>query len=81
MRRYEPLADPAAFGRALVRLSRHHYMTGETNAAEDAVSRAVRVLDRSAAPRWDPGSPGHRRIRVAADADDALGSVVADRSA
>ncbi|MFI6978938.1 ATP-binding protein [Embleya sp. NPDC050154] len=45
VRLYEPSADPAAFGRALVRLSRHHYMTGETDAAEDAVSRAVRVLD------------------------------------
>lgn len=44
VRLYEPMNDPTALGEALVRLSRHHYMLGETDAANAAVDRAVRVL-------------------------------------
>ncbi|MEU3459248.1 AAA family ATPase [Streptomyces sp. NPDC006733] len=45
VRLYEPLSDPVPLGEALVRLSRHLYMTGATDAAEEAVERAVRVLE------------------------------------
>jgi DNA-binding CsgD family transcriptional regulator/tetratricopeptide (TPR) repeat protein len=48
--RFERLGDPVALGEALVRLSRHHYMTGATDAAERAVERAVSVLEAAPAP-------------------------------
>jgi DNA-binding CsgD family transcriptional regulator/tetratricopeptide (TPR) repeat protein len=50
VRRYEALDDPVALGEALVRLSRHRYMAGETAGAERAVERAVAVLCGSGAP-------------------------------
>jgi DNA-binding CsgD family transcriptional regulator/tetratricopeptide (TPR) repeat protein len=49
VQRYERLGDLAALGEALVRLSRHLYMTGATDVAERAVVRAVQVLERAAA--------------------------------
>ncbi|MGH3934289.1 MAG: ATP-binding protein [Pseudonocardiaceae bacterium] len=42
--RYRELDDPVALGEALLRLSRHVYMTGGTDEAEQAVDRAVQVL-------------------------------------
>ncbi len=50
VRRYEELDDPVALGEALVRLSRHRYMAGETAEAERSVERAVAVLCGSGAP-------------------------------
>jgi ATP/maltotriose-dependent transcriptional regulator MalT len=45
--RYEALGDRLALGEALVRLSRHVYMTGRTDEAEAAALRAVEVLEDS----------------------------------
>ncbi|NGO14482.1 AAA family ATPase [Streptomyces sp. HC44] len=45
VRLYGPLHDPVPLGEALVRLSRHLYMTGATDAAEEAAERAVHVLE------------------------------------
>jgi DNA-binding CsgD family transcriptional regulator/tetratricopeptide (TPR) repeat protein len=45
--RYQRLGDDVALGEALVRLSRHVFMTGQTDAAEQAVGRAVQVLERT----------------------------------
>jgi DNA-binding CsgD family transcriptional regulator/tetratricopeptide (TPR) repeat protein len=72
VRRYEDVGDRIALGEALVRLSRHHYMAGDTDRAERAVVRAVRVLEDAAAPA------GARSYALA-----CLGSVLAltERSA
>jgi DNA-binding CsgD family transcriptional regulator/tetratricopeptide (TPR) repeat protein len=37
-------AEPMALGKALVRLSRHRYMTGDTDGAEDAAETALRTV-------------------------------------
>jgi DNA-binding CsgD family transcriptional regulator/tetratricopeptide (TPR) repeat protein len=50
VRRYEALDDPVALGEALVRLSRHRYMAGETEEAQRAAERAVALLRGSDAP-------------------------------
>src|SRR5512133_1297951 len=42
---YASLGDAVALGRCLVRLSRHWFMAGETDAAEDCAERAVRILE------------------------------------
>jgi DNA-binding CsgD family transcriptional regulator/tetratricopeptide (TPR) repeat protein len=43
--RFAELGEPVALGEALLRLSRHIYMTGQTDDAEQAVSWAVDVLE------------------------------------
>ncbi|NGO11172.1 AAA family ATPase [Streptomyces sp. HC44] len=45
VRLYEPLGECVPLGDALVGLSRHQYMTGATDAAEEAAARAVQVLE------------------------------------
>ncbi|TMQ91640.1 LuxR family transcriptional regulator [Actinomadura soli] len=47
---YEGLGDPVLLGEALVRLSRHIFMTGRTEEAEAAVVRAVGVLEDAESP-------------------------------
>ena len=42
--RFERLGDPVAIGEALVRLSRHVFMCGDTDEAERLIERAVEVL-------------------------------------
>ena len=42
---YAGLGDPVALGLCLVRVSRHWFMAGETDAAEDCAERAVRILE------------------------------------
>ena len=42
---YERLDDPVAAGQCLVRLSRHRYMAGDTDAAEINAQRAVLTLE------------------------------------
>jgi hypothetical protein len=42
---YEELGDPVALGGCLVRLSRHLFMAGETDAAEDRAHQAVAILE------------------------------------
>ncbi len=48
--RYRELDDPVALGEALLRLSRHVYLTGGTDEAEQAVDRAVQVLTSAGCP-------------------------------
>jgi DNA-binding CsgD family transcriptional regulator/tetratricopeptide (TPR) repeat protein len=43
-RLYETLNDPVGLAHCLVRLSRHEFMMGETDEAEDRAHRAVRIL-------------------------------------
>jgi DNA-binding CsgD family transcriptional regulator len=43
--RFEGLAEPVGLGTALVRLSRHMYMSGDTDKAQRLIGRAVDVLD------------------------------------
>lgn len=50
VRLYRVLGNEAAAGRAQVRLSRHYYMTGETERAFAAAQAAVRVLELVASP-------------------------------
>ena len=50
VRRYEQLDVRGALGEALVRLSRHLYMAGDTDRSEQAVERAVAVLESAGAP-------------------------------
>jgi DNA-binding CsgD family transcriptional regulator/tetratricopeptide (TPR) repeat protein len=50
VRRYEELGEQTVLGEALVRLSRHQYMAGDTARAGRAAVRAVRVLTEVAAP-------------------------------
>ena len=45
VRRYEQLGERVRLGEALVRQSRHIYMTGRTEQAEAAIRRAVAVLE------------------------------------
>ena len=56
------LGDPVALGLCLVRVSRHWFMAGETDAAEDCAERAVRILEaaRRRRGRW----PRRRSIRA-----------------
>ncbi|MGH3901971.1 MAG: ATP-binding protein [Pseudonocardiaceae bacterium] len=49
--RYQELDDPVALGEALLRLSRHLYMTGGTDEAEQAVDRAIEVLTPAGCPQ------------------------------
>jgi DNA-binding CsgD family transcriptional regulator/tetratricopeptide (TPR) repeat protein len=42
---YEQLGDAVAVGECLVRLSRHLFMAGDTDAAHDAAARAVAALE------------------------------------
>jgi DNA-binding CsgD family transcriptional regulator/tetratricopeptide (TPR) repeat protein len=42
---YAGLGDRVALGRCLVRVSRHWFMAGETDAAEDCAERAVAILE------------------------------------
>ena len=42
---YAGLGDPVALGLCLVRVSRHWFMAGETDAAEECAARAVRILE------------------------------------
>ncbi|MGH8917138.1 MAG: ATP-binding protein, partial [Actinomycetes bacterium] len=49
--RYRELDDPVAFGEALLRLSRHVYMTGGTDEAERVLDRAVQVLTPTGCPQ------------------------------
>ena len=42
---YAGLGDQVALGLCLVRVSRHWFMAGETDAAEECAARAVRILD------------------------------------
>jgi DNA-binding CsgD family transcriptional regulator/tetratricopeptide (TPR) repeat protein len=42
---YAGLGDSVALGSCLVRVSRHWFMAGETDAAEDCAERAVRILE------------------------------------
>jgi ATP/maltotriose-dependent transcriptional regulator MalT len=42
---YAGLGDAVALGSCLVRVSRHWFMAGETDAAEDCAERAVRILE------------------------------------
>jgi DNA-binding CsgD family transcriptional regulator/tetratricopeptide (TPR) repeat protein len=42
---YAGLGYPVALGLCLVRVSRHWFMAGETDAAEECVERAVRILE------------------------------------
>ena len=44
VQRFEQLDDPVALGESLVRLSRHVFMTGDTDETERVIERAVRVL-------------------------------------
>jgi tetratricopeptide (TPR) repeat protein len=44
-RTYERLGDRVALGLCLVRASRHLFMAGETDAAEDSAGRAVLILE------------------------------------
>jgi DNA-binding CsgD family transcriptional regulator/tetratricopeptide (TPR) repeat protein len=44
-RLYGDLGDRRALGLCLVRISRHLFMTGETDAAEDCAQRAVSILE------------------------------------
>ncbi len=48
--RYERLGEDVMLGEALVRQSRHIYMTGRTAQAEQAVQRAVLVLEHAGSP-------------------------------
>jgi DNA-binding CsgD family transcriptional regulator/tetratricopeptide (TPR) repeat protein len=45
VRLYERLGQQLDLGLCLVRVSRHLFMTGETDAAEDSASRAVAILE------------------------------------
>ncbi len=49
--RYRELDDPVALGEVLLRLSRHVYMTGGTDEAEQAVDRAMQVLTPTGCPQ------------------------------
>jgi DNA-binding CsgD family transcriptional regulator/tetratricopeptide (TPR) repeat protein len=49
--RYRELDDPVALGEALLRLSWHLYMTGDTDGAEQAVDRAMQVLAPAGCPQ------------------------------
>jgi DNA-binding CsgD family transcriptional regulator/tetratricopeptide (TPR) repeat protein len=42
---YAGLGSPVALGLCLVRVSRHWFMAGETDAAEECAERAVRILE------------------------------------
>jgi DNA-binding CsgD family transcriptional regulator/tetratricopeptide (TPR) repeat protein len=42
---YAGLGDPVALGLCLARVSRHWFMAGETESAEDCAERAVRILE------------------------------------
>ena len=42
---YAGLGDSVALGSCLVRVSRHWFMAGETDAAEECAERAVRILE------------------------------------
>jgi len=42
---YGGLGEPVALGLCLVRVSRHWFMAGETDAAEECAERAVRILE------------------------------------
>ena len=42
---YAGLGDSVALGSCLVRVSRHWFMAGETDAAEECAARAVRILE------------------------------------
>ncbi|HEU5266015.1 MAG TPA: AAA family ATPase, partial [Jatrophihabitans sp.] len=50
VRRYEQLGERVRLGEALVRQSRHIYMTGRTDQAEAAIRRAVEVLEHAGSP-------------------------------
>jgi DNA-binding CsgD family transcriptional regulator/tetratricopeptide (TPR) repeat protein len=45
VRLYERVGDPVAVGECLVRVSRHLFMAGDTDAAEDHAQRAVMTLE------------------------------------
>jgi DNA-binding CsgD family transcriptional regulator/tetratricopeptide (TPR) repeat protein len=49
--RYQELDDPVALGEALLRLSRHVYMAGGMDEAEQAVDHAVQVLTPAGCPQ------------------------------
>jgi len=53
---YRELADERALGEALVRLSRHRYMVGDTPGAEQAAEEALRLLDDGDRDMSDPGA-------------------------
>ena len=44
-RLYEEVGDPVALGECLVRVSRHLFMTGDTDEAEHSAERAVTILE------------------------------------
>ncbi|HKR50456.1 MAG TPA: AAA family ATPase [Pseudonocardiaceae bacterium] len=48
---YRELNDPVALGETLLRLSRHMFMTGGTDEAEQVVDRAVEVLTPAGCPQ------------------------------
>ncbi|MGH3811964.1 MAG: ATP-binding protein [Pseudonocardiaceae bacterium] len=58
--RYRELGDPVALGEALLRLSRHMYMTGGTDEAEQVVDRAMQVLTRAGCPQALAQVSAHR---------------------
>ena len=55
---YQELGDPVAYGSCLVRLSRHLFMAGETDAAEERAHEAVAILE----PTGDAAALAHASL-------------------
>jgi tetratricopeptide (TPR) repeat protein len=55
---YDELGDPVAAGLCLVRVSRHLFMAGETDEAEDCAARAVMMLE----PTGEAGALAHASL-------------------
>jgi DNA-binding CsgD family transcriptional regulator/tetratricopeptide (TPR) repeat protein len=55
---YQELGDPVAYGSCLVRLSRHLFMAGDTDAAEERAHEAVAILE----PTGDAAALAHASL-------------------
>ncbi|MEU1590721.1 AAA family ATPase [Micromonospora sp. NPDC005710] len=77
---YAALGDEPARGRCLIRVSRHQFMAGETDAAERTAGEAVRILDN----RADDAAAAHALLyqgAILALTDDFARAVAALESA
>ncbi|MEU7587296.1 AAA family ATPase [Micromonospora sp. NPDC049230] len=79
-REYAALGDEPARGRCLIRVSRHQFMAGETDAAQRTAGEAVRILDN----RADDAAAAHALLyqgAILALTDDFARAVTALESA
>ena len=63
--RYRELDDPVALGEAMLRLSRHVYLTGGTDEAEQAMDRAMAVLTPVGSPHALTQASAYRGVILA----------------